>query len=66
MAENGNYTSVPLPSQEPKLKRYIHRFRRGNVETLFFNNATSAEESSRQAVRACEREDGEYIGRIIR
>lgn len=66
MAENGNYTPVPLPSQEPKLKRYIHLFRRGNVEILFFNNATSAEESSRQAVRACEREGGEYIGRIIR
>lgn len=66
MAENGSYTPVPLPSQEPKLRRYIHLFRRGNVETLFFNNAVSAEESSRQAARACECENGEYIGRIIR
>lgn len=66
MAENGDYTPVPLPSQEPKLRRYIHLFRRGNVEMLFFNNAVSAEESSRQAVKVCERECGEYIGRIIR
>lgn len=66
MTENGEYKPIPLPSQEANLRPYLHIFRDGNVEILFFNNAVSAEESSRQAYNAAIKNGSEYIGRVIR